>query len=188
MIPWQDPLFVAGNVLGDYYKGTPPAEFPEALKAAIRLHRAVDTFTDKHPAYKDIGHLLEELGRYRGVFADILVDHLLSQNLEIFPDKEDFGRYVTQIRAQFGVLRPFVPPGRLEHYHRISKPGWLESYRASAHLKTLVQGVCRRMSHGPHPETCWQVMMVARPMAEEKAWKLYLDTRIFVNELLFKFY
>ena len=39
----------SGNFLGDFVKGNPDGLFPREIVQGIRLHRYVDSFTDKHP-------------------------------------------------------------------------------------------------------------------------------------------
>lgn len=68
-----------GNFIGDYVKGRHLERFPEGVQKGITLHRAIDSFTDKHRST----HACMELfrfgyGKYAGVAVDVLFDHVLA--------------------------------------------------------------------------------------------------------------
>lgn len=67
-----------GNFLGDFAKGSRLDHLPEDIQHGVRLHRSVDSYTDKH---KDIISLREQfpapLRRMSGVVIDIYFDHML---------------------------------------------------------------------------------------------------------------
>lgn len=41
-----------GGLMGDFVKGQLPAGLTPALAAGVALHRAIDSFADRHPAAK----------------------------------------------------------------------------------------------------------------------------------------
>jgi len=71
-----------GNLLGDFIKGTESSlrlQFPVDLVDGIKLHRAIDKFTDAHPSFLESKQLLApERRRYAGIVLDIIYDHFLS--------------------------------------------------------------------------------------------------------------
>ena len=40
-----------GGLMGDFVKGPLPAGLPPDLAAGVALHRAIDSFADRHPAF-----------------------------------------------------------------------------------------------------------------------------------------
>ena len=40
-----------GGLLGDFVKGLLPAGLPPELAAGVALHRAIDSYADRHPAF-----------------------------------------------------------------------------------------------------------------------------------------
>ena len=72
-----------GNFIADSIKGNKFHHFPEKIKDGIILHRALDTFTDKHPTVRKSTHrLFDAYGHYSAVIVDILYDHFLAKNWE----------------------------------------------------------------------------------------------------------
>jgi acyl carrier protein phosphodiesterase len=74
------PDSIAGNLLGDFVKGNPDGRFAPAVVRGIRLHRAVDTFTDGHPlVHRAMGRIAPERRRYAGIAIDMAFDHFLAR-------------------------------------------------------------------------------------------------------------
>jgi acyl carrier protein phosphodiesterase len=72
---------VVGGFLGDYIKGRLGNRFSPKIERGIRLHRAIDQFTDSHPAVKGSYERLDpKFRRYAGIITDISFDHLLALN------------------------------------------------------------------------------------------------------------
>ncbi|MDA9680176.1 ACP phosphodiesterase [Gammaproteobacteria bacterium] len=72
---------VVGSFLGDYIKGRLGNRFSPEIERGIRLHRAIDQYTDSHPTVKDsYGRLDPKFRRYAGIITDIAFDHLLALN------------------------------------------------------------------------------------------------------------
>lgn len=69
----------AGNVLGDSVHGRLQGNFPAAIENGIRLHRAVDSYTDSHPLVRAaLCRFQPPLRRYAGICIDIYFDYLLA--------------------------------------------------------------------------------------------------------------
>lgn len=67
-----------GTLLGDFAKGRVERRYRGRTLAAIRLHRAIDRFTDAHPLHRrSRNRLSEHQRRYAGVLVDLFYDHFL---------------------------------------------------------------------------------------------------------------
>lgn len=78
-LAWPDEGLVAGGLEGDYYKGPLRGDLPVAIERGVRLHRAVDAYTDSHPQVAQLRRDLPgELRRYAGILIDLSFDHFLS--------------------------------------------------------------------------------------------------------------
>lgn len=70
---------LVGNFLGDFVKGSDLAHLPIDIQKGVRLHRAIDTFTDNHECVVTLRKAFPpSLRRMSGVVIDIYFDHLLS--------------------------------------------------------------------------------------------------------------
>ncbi len=69
-----------GSFLGDYVKGRLVGNFDPGIEKGIRLHRAIDAYTDHHRIVKQSQRRLSpEFRRYSGIIIDIVYDHLLAK-------------------------------------------------------------------------------------------------------------
>lgn len=81
-----------GNLLGDFTRG-PISElekiYPAELVRGIRMHRAVDGFTDSHEIFKTARLLLApERRRFAGIIVDIFFDHYLCLHWQQYSEIE----------------------------------------------------------------------------------------------------
>jgi acyl carrier protein phosphodiesterase len=79
-----------GNLLGDFTRGLISdleKKFPAEVVRGIRMHRAVDRFTDSHSAFKSARGLLQpERRRFAGIVVDIFYDHFLCVHWHDYSD------------------------------------------------------------------------------------------------------
>jgi len=74
-------LIKIGNFMADSIRGNTYENYPTEIRKGILLHRAIDSFTDMHPVYRQSKHRLhDKYGHYSGVIMDILYDHFLAKN------------------------------------------------------------------------------------------------------------
>jgi acyl carrier protein phosphodiesterase len=86
-LAWPDEGLVAGGLEGDYYKGPLRGELPEDIERGVRLHRAVDAYTDSHPLIAQLRRDLPgDLRRYAGILIDLSFDHFLSKHWDNYCD------------------------------------------------------------------------------------------------------
>jgi acyl carrier protein phosphodiesterase len=79
LLAWPGQGWVAGGVLGDFVKGRVPESLPSELSAGVRLHRRIDTFSNRLADMKpSIARFDTELRRAAPVLLDIVADHCLA--------------------------------------------------------------------------------------------------------------
>ena len=90
-----------GSVMGDFVRGAPDPLLPAAVIAGIRLHRAVDSYTDRHPqVIAARARLPSPYRRYAGILLDMWFDHALAR---------DFGHWSAQpLDAYSAALRALL--------------------------------------------------------------------------------
>jgi len=75
--------FMADGIRGKYYELYPPD-----IQKGIMLHRAIDTFTDAHPVFRQSTKKLHQhYHHYSGVIIDIFYDHFLAKNWDDYSEQ-----------------------------------------------------------------------------------------------------
>ena len=101
-------LLKIGNFMADSIRGNSYLEYPDELRKGIFLHRYIDTFTDAHPIYRKSKHRLhEKYGHYSGVIMDIVYDHFLAKNWNLYSDEklEDYAdHFYTILQNNYDIL------------------------------------------------------------------------------------
>jgi acyl carrier protein phosphodiesterase len=117
-----------GNFMADGIRGNDYQMFPIDIQKGILLHRAIDTFTDAHPVFRQSKHRLHEAyGHYSGVIIDVFYDHFLAKNWTQYSDVplEDFVAHFYRIlEDNYDLLTPRTQ-GLLPY---MMVQNWLVSY------------------------------------------------------------
>lgn len=103
-------LIKIGNFIADGIRGHDYEQFPIDVQKGILIHRAIDTFTDAHPIFRQSKHRLHEAyGHYSGVIMDIFYDHFLAKNWANYSDEklEEYAeRFYQSLRDNYDWLNP----------------------------------------------------------------------------------
>ena len=102
MLAEPDRGLLIGGFLGDHVKGDPEQRYPADITRGIRLHRAIDGFTDRHPRVTiSKNRFRPPFRRYAGILVDVLYDHLLARDWSSYHHEplEDFSSRVLGILA-----------------------------------------------------------------------------------------
>lgn len=61
-LSFNNPEILVGNLISDFVKGKKQYNYPQRIHKGILLHRAIDQFTDEHPANQSLDEPCNELG------------------------------------------------------------------------------------------------------------------------------
>ena len=129
-----------GGLMGDFIKGPLPAGLPPDLAAGVALHRAIDSFADRHPAFAASRARVSPLRRrVGGILVDLFYDHLLAR------DWGDHGpgtleHYTAQLYVSLDGFSAVLPEKAREVASRMSAHDWLASYR---HVEAVGEAIDR---------------------------------------------
>ena len=74
-------LVKIGNFMADNIPGNKYDHFPQDVQNGIMLHRAIDSYTDAHPVFRQGTKRLHPVyHHYAGVIMDMFYDHFLAKN------------------------------------------------------------------------------------------------------------
>jgi acyl carrier protein phosphodiesterase len=119
----------AGGMLGDFVKGPLPAGLPAELASGLALHRAIDSFADRHQAFRASRARISAVRRrVGGILVDLFYDHLLARDWADYatPPLEIFTEEVFLAVAEHAGA---LPEHAVEVARRMQREDWLGSYR-----------------------------------------------------------
>lgn len=144
----DDPLITVGNFMADAVKGRDLSRFDPQLERGIRLHRAIDSFTDTHPLQqrgRERAHA--HAGRYASVVMDLYYDHLLAVNWSDFHPEPlpDFAHRMYTLLTHYQHLMPERTQRMLPY---MVQGDWLTSYATISGIGRALAGLARRVPQG----------------------------------------
>lgn len=129
-LSFGDPGWITGNLLSDFIKGKKKFSFPSQVQQGMTLHRAIDQFTDNHPAVKAAKEPFRASYRlYSGAFVDITFDHFLANDLTHFSDPSHLKNYTLQVYQALQQYHAVIPENLHNWFKRMAADDWLFNYQ-----------------------------------------------------------
>jgi len=141
-----DKVLMAGGFLGDFVKGRLAGQLPSRLELGIRLHRAIDAYTDNHPRVRQSQKRFDpKFRRFSGIMCDIVYDHLLALHWQQHStiSLSEFSNIAYQ--AVLG-SRPHAPVQAIDSILRMQSIGALEHYREEQFVDRALKNISNRLS------------------------------------------
>lgn len=157
-MPWSDlnylaHLFLAedhaasriGNLLGDFVTGRPEKiNLPPEVVAGIIRHRAIDRFTDEHPAViEGRKHFTGERRRFSNAILDICFDHFLARTWQQFHPLP-LRRFLDQCYDELATHRTWLPDELDQSLEARISDDWLGHYATENGLQEVFDRVAER--------------------------------------------
>ncbi|MDO7873621.1 acyl carrier protein phosphodiesterase [Hymenobacter sp. ASUV-10] len=145
---------LVGQFIADSVPGRQFESYPPAVQAGIRLHRAIDTFTDQHPVVRRSTQRLREAGygKYAGVVSDIFLDHFLAHNFREY-SPESLPAFTQRIYALLKTQQALMPEHAQRTLHYMALHDWLSGYALLAGINRALNGLSQRARPGSGMET-----------------------------------
>ena len=141
---------IVGQLCGDFVRGSNLSEFPEAIQAGIRCHRAIDTYTDQHELNLQARNLFEApYRRFAGIVVDVIYDHFLASEWDNYSDVP-LHSYTATVAQALSQHRSILPAG-LKNFSKLHESeGTLHRNLDRDHIELTLQRIAsRRRSLAP---------------------------------------
>lgn len=156
-LSFNHPGILVGNMISDFVKGRKQFDYPEIIQKGIRLHRAIDTFTDEHAATRSAKQLLKPaVGLYAGAFVDVVYDHFLALEDTAFREKKlpDFAAWVY---SEIGRQEAQLPERFARMFPYMRSQNWLYHYRTTDGVEKSFGGLVHRASYLEDPKPAYHL-------------------------------
>ena len=135
---------LTGNLISDFVKGKKKFDYPTGIQHGIALHRAIDNFTDTHPASKEAKEVFRPNYRlYAAAFTDVVYDHFLAIDEKEFTDDSLF----TFSQWTYSTLEKqnrWLPERFAITFPYMKTQNWLYGYRTRKGIEYSFNGLVRR--------------------------------------------
>tara|TARA_R110002126_G_scaffold7508_17_gene36830 strand:+ start:3822 stop:4406 length:585 start_codon:yes stop_codon:yes gene_type:complete len=137
-------LLKIGNFMADGIRGNQFDSYPDEVQKGIILHRAIDTFTDAHPIFRESTKKLHSrYHHYAGVIIDVFYDHFLAKNWSSYSNEnlaEFIERFYQSLRDNTTILSP-----RTAGFMAVMfRENWLLSYQTVEGITSILTQMDRR--------------------------------------------
>ena len=120
---------LVGNMIADFVKNRDVARLPESIQKGIKLHRAIDTFTDAHPLIHEAKEPFRPLVRlYSGAFVDVAFDYFLANDTTENSQRE-WQEHSQRVYAVLRRYEEFLPEVFKKVLDKMQQDDWLYNYR-----------------------------------------------------------
>lgn len=145
-----DPDKIVGQLCGDFVRGSDLSAFPPAVRAGIRCHRAVDSFTDKHPDNMAARALFEPpYRRFAGIAVDVVYDHFLARDWQQYREGS-LKEYTALVTRSLEAHQEVLPAGLKRFLELLAVEDTLYRNLEQNHIElTLRRIAARRKSLAP---------------------------------------
>lgn len=129
LLAGDSPSDRVGGLIGDFVKGPLPGDLPPALARGVALHRAIDSFADRHPAFiASRARVSARRRRVGGILVDLFYDHLLARDWTAFASGS-LAAYCAGVYGDLQAQGADLPAAAREAGARMRRGDWLNSYR-----------------------------------------------------------
>ena len=141
----DNPDIIIGNYIADHIRGTKIVnELPNPVLKGVLLHRAIDAYSDMHPAVRHSVALLKPShARYASVAVDILYDHFLIKNWRQFV-KTPMIKKINSFYALLSDRIDMLPPKSQKVTRKLLQDNWFGLYETFDGLNDVFIGVTKR--------------------------------------------
>jgi acyl carrier protein phosphodiesterase len=144
------PDSIVGNLMGDFVKGDPEGRYPRRVVRGIRLHRAVDRFTDGHAAVqRGLERFPRRHRRFAGIALDMVFDHFLAARWQREAPR-DFAATRRHAYAVLTARRAWLPERLRRILLSLRDDDWLGSYAHLEGITFALERMAGRLSR-PNP-------------------------------------
>ncbi len=142
----DDSAHQLGGLMGDFVKGPLPAGLPADIAAGVALHRRIDVFADRHPAFRRSRKRISPARRRAaGILVDMFYDHFLARHWRAF-HPQPLPDFTARMYALMDAHRPVLPSRLAGLLPSMREDDWLASYRSTETVAFALDRMARRLS------------------------------------------
>ncbi len=188
-LSFNNPDILLGNMISDYVKGKKQYDYPAEIQKGIKLHRAIDAFTDEHSATKEIKKFFAPVYRlYAGAFADIVYDYFLANDRNNFSSEKELFDFTQKTYALLEQNKKWMDPVFAGMFPYLKSQNWLYNYREDWGIEKSLGGLQRRAKYIESTKEAFEIFLANKPAIQILYDTFYPDVKNFAKDFMTKHY
>lgn len=177
-------LVKIGNFMADGIRGKTFTTFAEDIQKGIVLHRAIDSFTDSHPVFRQsTKRLHEKYHHYAGVIVDMFYDHFLAKNWNQFSE-DNLELFAAQFYDSLQLNYDLLSPKAQSMLPYLVQYNWLVSYKSVAGLERILTQMDKRTQNQSQIRFATIDLLKNYDLFESEFFQFYKEVQIFAIQKL----
>ena len=141
------PYAWAGSLMGDFVKGAVPTTFPHELSRHLKLHRHIDSLTQRSEIFQISRRRLDPRFRYaRSILVDVFYDHFLACHWRDY-STQSLENFSQDVYAGLQSCYDLLSPGLQQQLPRMIEYDWLTAYRQPEVIQRVLIRLEERLKH-----------------------------------------
>ena len=133
--------------MGDFVKGAVPKSFPKELSRHLKLHRHIDSLTQRSEIFQTSRRRLDPRFRYaRSILVDVFYDHFLACRWHEY-SKQPLADFSQDVYAGLQSCSDLLSPGLQQQLPRMIEYDWLTAYRQPEIIQRVLVRLEERLQH-----------------------------------------
>lgn len=172
-----DEALIQGGFLGDFVKGPLRGDYIAPIEAGIRLHRHIDSFTDRHPQQKSIRQKLpSKFSRFSGIITDMMCDHFLSKHWADFSE-DTLGQFNEQCMSTIQSGNNHLNEQAARVFGYMNEGEWLLKYTNIHYVAAALSRIGQRIRYANPLDESPDLLPAICDQIETDCLEILNDTR-----------
>ena len=175
---------LVGNMIADFVKNRDVARLPESIQKGIKLHRAIDTFTDAHPLIHEAKAPFRPLVRlYSGAFVDVAFDYFLANDTTENSQRE-WQEHSQRVYAVLRRYEEFLPEVFKKVLDKMQQDDWLYNYRNEWGIEYSFRNVVNKAQFLDKTINVFPAFLANKDFLREKYEIFFPEIKSFVQDFV----
>jgi len=177
-------LIKIGNFMADGIRGKHFENFPADVQKGIVLHRAIDSYTDAHPVFRQSTKKLHtRYHHYAGVIVDVFYDHFLAKNWTTY-SSENLEEYIQRFYQSLDANKAILTERTIGLMPYMIKSNWLLSYQTVDGIDRILTQMDHRTKNESKMRFSSEELQAFYREFEKEFTEFFEDLRKHANEKL----
>ena len=175
---------LVGNMIADFVKNRDVARLPESIQKGIKLHRAIDSFTDAHPLIHEAKAPFRPLVRlYSGAFVDVAFDYFLANDTTENSQRE-WQEHSQRVYAVLRRYEEFLPEVFKKVLDKMQQDDWLYNYRNEWGIEYSFRNVVNKAQFLDKTTNVFPAFLANKDFLREKYEIFFPEIKSFVQDFV----